>query len=58
VATTIRTPKNIYILNEIEEEKKFLGREYESFLLHRRIGHIHLDNVFKINKKQVVREIP
>jgi hypothetical protein len=58
VATMTRTPNNIYILNEIEEERCCLGKEDESWIWHRRMGHIHFDNLVKINKKQVVREMP
>ena len=54
----IRTPKNIYILNEIEEERWSLGKEYENWVWHKRMGHIHFDNLVKINKKQAIREIP
>jgi hypothetical protein len=58
VATISRTPNNIYILNEIKEERCCLGKEDESWLWHRRMGHIHFDNLVKINKKQSIREIP
>jgi hypothetical protein len=58
VATTIRTPNNIYILNEIGKERCCLGKEDESWLWHRRMGHMHFDNLVKINRKEVVREMP
>jgi hypothetical protein len=58
VATTARTPRNIYVLNEIGKEKCFLGKEDEVWLWHRRMGHINFDNLVKINKKEAVREIP
>lgn len=58
VATTSKTPNNIYMLDEIKRERCYLGRIYESWLWHRRMGHIHFDNLVKINKKQVVREMP
>jgi hypothetical protein len=57
VATTIRTPKNICILNEIEKERCFFGKEDESWIWHRRMGHMHFDNIFKISRKEVIREI-
>ena len=56
--TNTRTPNNIYILDEIKEERCCLGKEYESLFWHRRICHIHFDNIININKKQVVREMP
>jgi transposase InsO family protein len=58
VATTSRTPNNIYILDEIKKEKCFLGREDESWLWHRRMGHIHFGNLIKVSKHQAVREMP
>jgi hypothetical protein len=57
VATTIRTPNNIYILNEIRKEICCLGKENESWLWHKRMGHMHFDNLVKINIKEVVREM-
>jgi hypothetical protein len=50
VATTIRTPNNIYILNEIGKERCCLGKENESWLWHKRMGHMNFDNLVKIKK--------
>jgi hypothetical protein len=58
VATTIRTLNNIYVLNEIGKESCCLGKENESWLWHRRMGHMHFDNLVKINRKEAVREMP
>jgi hypothetical protein len=58
VATTVRTPNNIYILNEIGKEICFLGKENESWIWHRRMGHMNFDNLVKISKKEAVREMP
>jgi transposase InsO family protein len=58
VATTRRTPNNIYVLNEIGREKCCLGKENESWLWHRRMGHINFDNLVKINRKEAVKEMP
>jgi hypothetical protein len=58
VGTVVRTPSNIYILSEIGKEKCFLGKEYEFWIWHKRMGHINFDNIFKVNIKEVVREIP
>jgi hypothetical protein len=58
VAKKIRNPNNIYILNEIRKERYFLGKEDESWIWHRRMGHMHFDNLVKINIKEVVREMP
>jgi hypothetical protein len=58
VVKAIRTPNNIYILNEIENERCCLGNGDESWLWHRRMGHMHFDNFVKINIKEMVRKIP
>ena len=57
VATAIRSPRNIYILDEIEESCN-LGKEDESWLWHKRLGHIHFDNLVRISKKKAVKEMP
>jgi hypothetical protein len=58
IATTARTSNNIYVLSEIGNEKYFLGKEDESWLWHRRMGHIHFDNLVKVSKREAIREIP
>jgi hypothetical protein len=58
IATTARTLSNIYVLSEIGNEKCCLGKEDESWLWNRRMGHIHFDNLFKVSKKEEVIEIP
>jgi hypothetical protein len=54
----IRTPRNIYVLNEIGKEKCCLGKEDEIWLWHKRMGHINFDNLVKVRKREAVREIP
>jgi hypothetical protein len=58
IATTVRTSSNIYVLSEIENEKCCLGKEDEIWLWHRRMGHIHFDNLVKDNNRNAIREIP
>jgi len=58
VATVRRTPNNIYVLNEIGRGKCCLGKENESWLWHRRMGHINFDNLVKISRKEAVKEMP
>jgi transposase InsO family protein len=58
IATTARTSSNIYVLSEIGNEKCCLGKEDEIWLWHRRICHIHFDNHVKVNRREVVREMP
>jgi hypothetical protein len=57
IATTVRTSSNIYVLSEIGNEKCFLGKEDEIWLWHRIMGHIHFDNLVKVNKREAVIEI-
>jgi hypothetical protein len=58
MATIVRTPNNIYISNEIGKERCCLGKENESWIWHKRMGHVNFENLVKINKKEAVREIP
>ena len=54
VATTTRTTNNIYILNETRKESCCLGKEDESWILNKRMGHIHFDNLVNISNNQYV----
>jgi transposase InsO family protein len=58
VGTAARTSNNIYVLSEIGNEKCCLGKEDESWLWHIRMGHMHFDNLVKVNKREAVREMP
>jgi hypothetical protein len=58
IATAVRTSSNIYVLSEIGNKKCCLGKEDESWIWHRRMGHIHFDNLLKVNKREAVREMP
>jgi hypothetical protein len=55
VATAARASRNIYVLSEIGNEKCFLRKEDEICLWNRIMGHIHFDNLVKVNKREVVR---
>jgi hypothetical protein len=57
VVTTIRTPNNLYILNEIGNEGCYLGKENESWIWHRKMGHMKFNNLIKISRKELVREM-
>jgi hypothetical protein len=46
------------MLSEIGNEKCCLGKEDESWLWHKRMGHMHFDNLVKVSKREVVREMP
>ena len=58
VPMVVRTPDNIYILNDIGKESCCLGKEDESWLWHKIMGHINFDNLVKISKKEAVRDMP
>jgi hypothetical protein len=58
VDTTIRTLNNIYVLNEIGKEICFLGKENESWISHKIMGHMNFSNLVKIRRKEVLKEIP
>jgi hypothetical protein len=58
VSTTERTSNNICVLSEIGNEKCCLGKEDESWLWHRKMGHMHFDNLVKVSKREAVKEMP
>jgi hypothetical protein len=58
ISTVARTSNNIYVLSEIVNEKCFLGKEDESWIWNRIMGHMHFDNLVKVNKREAVREMP
>jgi hypothetical protein len=58
IATSTRTSRNIYVLSETGIEKCCLGKEDESWLWHKRMGHIHFYNLAKVSEREAVREIP
>jgi hypothetical protein len=58
VTTASRTSNNIYVLSKIGNQKCCLGKEDESWLWHRRMGHMNFDNLVKFTKREAIREIP
>lgn len=52
-----RLANNIYVLSEIRDER-CMSQEDESWLWHKRMGHIKLDKIVKISHKEVVRDKP
>ena len=47
VGTTVRTPSNVYILEN--EEQCYMSQIDESLLWHRRMGHLKFYNLVKIS---------
>ena len=56
VGTTVRTPSNVYILEN--EEQCYMSQTYESLLWNRRMVHLNFDNLVKVSKKGAVRNLP
>ena len=49
--TTVRTPSNVYILEN--EEQCYMNQINESFLWHRRMGHLNFDNLVKLVRREL-----
>jgi transposase InsO family protein len=58
VGVAPRTLEYVYILNTRVEEECHLNLIDDSWLWHRRLGHINFDNLVKISKLGVVRNLP
>jgi RNase P subunit RPR2 len=58
VATTIKTPNNVYILNKIGKEVCCVGQTDESWLWNKRMGHLSFENLVKVSNHQEVRGMP
>jgi transposase InsO family protein len=58
IATATRTSSNINVLSEIGNEKCCLGKEDEIWLWHRRMCHIHFDNLVKVRKMKQLEKCP
>jgi hypothetical protein len=57
ISTAKRTSSNIYVLSEIVNEKCCLRNQDESWLWHKRMSHIHFDNLVKVSKREVIKEM-
>jgi hypothetical protein len=57
VAKGIRTKNNVYVLKENREECH-LCRHDESWLWHRRLGHLNFDHLIKLKKIEAVKDLP
>jgi hypothetical protein len=56
VAKGIRTKNNVYVLKENREECH-LRRHDESWLWHRRLGHINFDHLIELKKLEAVKDL-
>jgi hypothetical protein len=57
VAKGIRTENNVYVMKENREECH-LRKHYESWLWHRRLGHLNFDHLIKLKNLEEVKDIP
>ena len=57
VAKGVRTENNVYVLRE-ETEQCYLTKYNESWLWHRRLGHLHFDHLIKLKNRNAVRDFP
>jgi hypothetical protein len=58
VAKGIRTENNVYVLKEEEEEECNLSKYDESWLWHRRLGHLNFDHIIKLKNNGAVKDLP
>jgi hypothetical protein len=58
IAIAARNSSNIFVLSKIGNEKSCLGKEYESWLWHRSMGHIHFDNLVKVSIREATKKMP
>jgi hypothetical protein len=56
--TTPITLDNVYILNTKLNEECNINLLYESWLWHRRLGHINFDNLVKVRNLGAIRNLP
>ena len=57
VAKGIRTDNNVYVLKE-DREECHLSKHDESWLCHRRLGHINFDHLIKLKNLEAVKDLP
>jgi hypothetical protein len=53
----IRTENNVYVLKE-EKEECHLSKYDESWLWHRRLGHLNFDHIIKLRNIGAVKDLP
>jgi hypothetical protein len=58
VAKGIRKENNVYVLKEEEEEECNLRKYDESWMWHKRLGHLNFDHIIKLKNNGVVKDLP
>ena len=57
VVKAVKTSKNVYVLEE-GKDKCCIGKTNESWIWHKRLGHISFDHLYKMGRKDVVQDMP
>jgi hypothetical protein len=57
VAKGIRKKNNVYVLKEDKEECHLIKHD-ESWLWHRRLGHLNFHHLIKLKNLEVVKDLP
>jgi hypothetical protein len=57
VAKGIRTENNVYVLKE-DKEECHLRKHDESWLRHRRLGHLQFDHLIKLKNLEAIKYLP
>jgi hypothetical protein len=57
IAKGVRTENNLYVLKE-DKEKCHLRKLDESWLWHKRLGHLNFYHIVKLNNEVVVKDLP
>jgi hypothetical protein len=57
IVKVVRSLENVYVLEE-GKEKCCIGKNDEIWLWHKRIGHLIFNQIVKLGRKYVVRDIP
>jgi hypothetical protein len=53
----VRTENNVYFMKE-DKKKCHLRKLDESWLWHKRLGHLNFDHIVKLNNEGVVKDLP
>ena len=51
-----RAPRNVYILEEIQGERWYLGQTTDCCIVLKRLEHLNFDNIVKVNKQRLLEE--
>lgn len=55
VVEVVRIDNNVYVLKE-KTKRRFLSKIGESWLWHKKLGHMSFDQIVKLSKKKTVKD--